>query len=195
MIGLDVHLQSAKNPSSSFDAMIEAAGLERIANMRDEEVLTPRPGQTLHRGALEKEIPPGACPPQENWVLVEDYAADKCVFVPPARILPWTGYAERIVGKVARPAARVASYMPISIWRCELWTEGFFSCLFFAVGFLEAECGVGQASGLDMAPQRMLIDWSSNLVLFHGGGERDDNAWNHFFEQSSCRRKRYAHSW
>ena len=33
--------------------------------------------------------------------------------------------------------------MAISVWRCEMWTEGLFSCLFYALGFLEEEAAAG----------------------------------------------------
>jgi hypothetical protein len=177
-VGLDVHLQSSG--SSSFEEMVEAAGIERLVAMRDYEVLAPRKGHTLHRGKLVRS---GMSPPHPNWVMVEYYDTRKTFFVPPARILPWTGYAERVVGLAEDKARAVPpTAIAMSIWRCELWTEGFFSVLFFTLGFLEAECQHGQASGLGTPPQRILVDWTSDLILFHGG-VRSDNAWNHFFEQ------------
>jgi hypothetical protein len=179
-IGLDVHLQSHRT-ISSFDTLLESAGLERIAAMTDSEVLIPRKGHTYHRGAL---VPAngGALPPHPNWKLVQYHDTGNAAFVPPARLIPWTGYAERVLGIPSTRGTTATSALHISIWRCELWTEGLFSCLFYTLGFLEAEAGRGTVSGLDTPPHRILVDWTSELILCHGGSARD-NAWNHFFEQ------------
>ena len=55
-------------------------------------------------------------------------------------------------------------------------SPGLFSLVFWALGFLESEaqrCEPGT---------RLLIDWSDEEILFHGG-RTPHNAWNHFFEQ------------
>ena len=178
MLGLDVHL-AHEQPQRTFEETLEKAGIERLAQMVDSNVLAPRKGHTYHRGNLHP-TPQGIQPPSKNWVVIEYEDTGSTVFCPPARVIPWHGYAERVVGQAI--AAKKVRSLHVSVWRCELWTEGLFSCLFFALGFLQAEVEAGAASGLNVAPDRMLIDWTSELILCHGG-RQSDNAWNHFFEQ------------
>ena len=174
-------------PASAFHIAIESAALERLDEMTDAEVLSPLKGHTLHRGTLVG-LPAGSTPPHPNHIAVRYLATDKTYFVPPARILPWRSYADTVIGKTSSqplpraPTGKQAAAPAISIWRCEMWVEDLFSCLFWTLGFLEADSSRGEASGLNSPPQRMLVDWSSELILFHGGASRD-NAWNHFFEQ------------
>ena len=93
--------------------------------------------------------------------------------VPEARLVPLEGYADRLLDGCEQRGGEASFY---SVWRSEIWVEGLFSLVFWALGFLESEaqrCEPGT---------RLLIDWSDEEILFHGG-RTPHNAWNHFFEQ------------
>ncbi|CAK9072875.1 Uncharacterized protein SCF082_LOCUS35778 [Durusdinium trenchii] len=96
--------------------------------------------------------------------------------LPEGRLVPWKGYAERLAHGTEEGNTLCCSHS-WSVWRCEIWTEGLFSLLFWALGFLESSVG--------RAEERFLIDWTDERILFHGSGQLgySSNAWNHFFEQ------------
>ena len=54
MFGLDVHVADKRKAgkSGSFEELLEAAAIERLAKMTDYEVLAPRKGFTYHRAQL-----------------------------------------------------------------------------------------------------------------------------------------------
>ena len=80
--------------------------------------------------------------------------------VPEARLVPLEGYADRLLDGCEQRGGEASFY---SVWRSEIWVEGLFSLVFWALGFLESEaqrCEPGT---------RLLIDWSDEEILFHGG--------------------------
>ena len=56
----------------------------------------------------------------------------KAIAVPEGRLVAWQGYVERLAGGEPRGAGSSC------VWRCEIWTEGLFSLVFWALGFLES---------------------------------------------------------
>jgi len=103
--------------------------------------------------------------------------------VPACRLVRWAGYLESLVVSAdgGAPSQRIRSAAPrVSIFRSEIWTEGFFSQLFWAVGFLEHESR--GANGL--TPDVLLVDWTDERLLFHKSFQKKmpPNAWNSFFE-------------
>ena len=99
-------------------------------------------------------------------------------------VLDWGAYPARVAVIGLSPT----SPETIAIWRCEMFGEGLFSCLFWAVGFLDFESRSGILTRLGEEPARMLIDWSDPRLLFHGtqdggSGTGSCNAWDCFFLQ------------
>ncbi|CAE7514791.1 unnamed protein product, partial [Symbiodinium natans] len=99
--------------------------------------------------------------------------------LPEARLVRWQGYPGRLLSGCQGSKKRTATPdLPITAWRCEIWTEGLFSLLFWALGWLEAEAATARQAS------ELCIDWTDPRILLHGGSARyADNAWNHFFEQ------------
>ena len=124
-----------------------------------------------------------------GYRVVEFAESGKAFGLPGARLVPLSGYAERVLsGPAGEPAAGVRGEEEapaVSLWRCEIWTEGLFSLLFWALGWLEAEAT--STPGPGQRPRHLVIDWTDGRILFHGGGGTDAcaNLWNAFFEQPS----------
>ncbi|CAE7537191.1 unnamed protein product, partial [Symbiodinium sp. CCMP2456] len=139
------------------------------------EVLAPDKEHGLHRGQIVDEYAEGqALPPGYRVV---ELRSGKAFALPEARLIPWPGYPQRLLAG-CQGSSKQTPNLRCAVWRCEIWTEGLFSLLFWALGWLEAEAAASsQATNL-------LIDWTDPRILLHGGGERyANNAWNHFFEQ------------
>ena len=124
-----------------------------------------------------------------------------------ARLVPLDGYALRLLDGCEIPlhAHEVdPTTVPVCVWRAEIWCEGLFSMLFWALGYLElllrAEKQAGrtgptasehsnESSSQNDAPRSIcvLIDWTDERILFHASDARGRrppaNAWNSFFEQ------------
>ncbi|CAK9062626.1 unnamed protein product [Durusdinium trenchii] len=145
---------------------------EAISPLADgDEVLAPDKEHVLHLGILvdehQLELP--------KFYRVVQFRG-KAMALPEGRLVPWKGYAERLAHGTEEGNTLCCSHS-WSVWRCEIWTEGLFSLLFWALGFLESSVG--------RAEERFLIDWTDERILFHGSGQLgySSNAWNHFFEQ------------
>ena len=97
------------------------------------------------------------------------------------RLVRRDGFCSRLLEGCERASAAVHRGGRVSVWRAEIWCEGLFSVLFWALGFLEAEAKAAAATG---RPVHLLIDWTDERILFHRSGSRAlPNAWNSFFEQ------------
>eukprot|EP00439_Symbiodinium_sp_Y106_P082853 s4_g22.t1 len=139
------------------------------------EVLAPDKEHWLHRGQIVDEYAEGQTLPPGYRVV--ELRSGKAFALPEARLVPWRGYPQRLLAG-CQGSSKQTPDLPCAVWRCEIWTEGLFSLLFWALGWLETEAAAAsQATNL-------LIDWTDPRILLHGGGERyANNAWNHFFEQ------------
>ncbi|CAE7907950.1 unnamed protein product [Symbiodinium microadriaticum] len=139
------------------------------------EVLAPDKEHWLHRGQIVDEYAEGQTLPPGYRVV--ELRSGKAFALPEARLVPWRGYPQRLLAG-CQGSGKQTPDLPCAVWRCEIWTEGLFSLLFWALGWLETEAAASsQATNL-------LIDWTDPRILLHGGGERyANNAWNHFFEQ------------
>ena len=92
----------------------------------------------------------------------------------------WESYATCLTSSSSFAADDDGSTEAIAVYRSEMLGEGLFSCLFWALGFLELEARVGTITKLGRKPDRCLIDWTDERLLFHGGTPA--NAWDAFFE-------------
>lgn len=119
------------------------------------------------------------------------------------RLVQLEGYPERLLSGCAPSRAEDGNAVggPVAIWRAEIWCEGLFSMLFWALGYLEhaaqsmpggraSEPAAHPATGIDGASPSQhpcfLIDWTDERILFHRSStwrRSPVNAWNSFFEQ------------
>lgn len=150
------------------------------------EVLAPDKEHVLHRGVVV-DCEGGCSQLPAGYRVVERLDTGKAFGLPAGRLVSWAGYARRVLqpdgcDHKPIPAVPEAGSAAVAVWRCEIWTEGLFSLLFWALGWLQAESRMADAAG---APRHLLIDWTDNRILFHGGSQPVGcaNVWNAFFEQ------------
>ena len=101
----------------------------------------------------------------------------KPFFVHEGRLVLWQGYAKRLLDGCREDAPTARGQ--ISVWRAEIWVEGLFSMVFWALGFLEHTSKTQPRS-------RLLIDWTDQRITFYPSNRRPEpscNVWNDFFEQ------------
>jgi len=154
------------------------------------EVLAPNKEHFLQRGriddiaAAELELP-------KDYRVVNFEKSGKAFALPEGRLVPWEGYAARVLetdeekeghdSTSAQLDGEASAPKAISIWRCEIWTEGLFSLLFWALGWMEAESCSQPTSAVH---QTFVIDWTDSRILFHTShSPRCANVWNSFFHQ------------
>jgi len=72
----------------------------------------------------------------------------------------------------------------VRVWRCQLWTEGLFSLLFWALGYLESQLESQLAGGLpgEEVPALLLIDMTDPRLRYRGP-PGCPNIWTAFFDQ------------
>lgn len=125
-----------------------------------------------HQGAmtLGRILGSGSTP---NTIRVQDSTGELEVI--PDAVLPGdSSYATKLCKGATLAPEALASFSTVSVWRCQLWTEGFFSLVFWALGFLEAsQAPVGTALLIDMSDPR----------LRYRGTESHPNFWTAFFKQ------------
>lgn len=142
----------------------------RLSHVKDG--VQPRNGR-LYRGTVLTT--------DEEQVLVR-LETNETVSVRSEELLQWKGYAAAVSssgsdgGDDGMPAS-------IGIWRCEMHSEGLFSAVFWALGFLEAELTGMNLFGAGPAPSHVLVDWTDPQLPYHGGRKyHPSNAWDAFFE-------------
>ena len=86
----------------------------------------------------------------------------KPFFVHEGRLVLWQGYAKRLLDGCREDAPTARGQ--ISVWRAEIWVEGLFSMVFWALGFLEAEALGGAGSLHGTTPTHCIIDWTDECV-------------------------------
>lgn len=104
-----------------------------------------------------------------------------------ARMVLETGYYQRLLagtasGRVEVPASELAA-ATVRVWRSEIWWEGLFSMLFWAVGFVQTEAAA-VASGASTTTH-CLIDWTDERLCYNppSRASAPANAWLSLFEQ------------
>ena len=115
------------------------------------------------------------------------------------RLLRLAGYMERLALRAPPPSSQTAKESPlfaavsdadggalplVSVWRAEVWWEGLFSVLFWALGFLESEALGGEGSLHGAVPTHCYIDWTDERLCFHRSSRQaaPPNAWLSLFE-------------
>ena len=97
-------------------------------------------------------------------------------------LIYWQGYPSHVSSATPSNDGDLAT--SITIWRCEMYGEGLFSAVFWALGFLEAALDnpavlLGSSEHVD----HILIDWTDEKLPYHGGAAGPLNAWDAFFKQ------------
>ena len=98
--------------------------------------------------------------------------------------MPLTGYYSRLLGRGASQPTDQNAAPTISVWRAELWWEGLWSVIFWALGFLEKEAAGGPSCLHGQSPTHCLIDWTDECLPFWPSFKPSapSNAWNSLFE-------------
>ena len=156
----------------------EAVDFSRDVRFADGETcLSPLKNHVLHRAIVRDDLALATAGCRPGWRMVVFEETGKAYAVPEGRLVKWKGYRERILGASAKTAEKRERWC---VWRAEIWVEGLFSMLFWALGFLES------AAREQPAGTRLLIDWTDERITFHptaGTAGAADNCWLAFFEQ------------
>lgn len=108
-----------------------------------------------------------------NNVRVQLSSNGEAVGTCPDQVVPRAGYLERI--SQASPRHGCSEGSAVHVWRCQLWTEGLFSLVFWAVGYLESEHQQHPTATL-------LIDMADPRLRYRGP-EGCPNFWTALFKQ------------
>jgi hypothetical protein len=169
-------------------AMAATAKRERLDD--GEKVLVQvEAGSCLELGVIDDSaVPERGSARYKGTRVIRSLVTGRTILRSEGRVVKLLGYYKQLTmaGRTRPERALPAADAPVvvSIWRAEIWWEGLFSMLFWALGFLESESRGGAGSLHGFAPTHCLIDWTDERTCFHPSCKRSSpkNAWLSLFE-------------
>lgn len=135
--------------------------------------------------------PERGCARYKGTRVIRSLNTDRNVLRSEGRMVKLSGYYKRLTTPGGIPQRTPVpanndkfNSIIVSVWRAEIWWEGLFSMLFWALGFLEAEARGGPGALHGGAPTHCLIDWTDERSCFHPSNnpKSPKNAWLSLFE-------------